>query len=273
MKVPTEGTLLFVGLLAFAGCAAALSGVPLPPDVAIVAPAPEVPKDLVGFSGKWSGTWDGILDHVLIVEEINPPRAQTIYAWGTAAQWNIREGSFARVRGEFVEGGLKLTLPGRTAFYRLQPDGTLEGTYSIEARGLVSRAVMTRTPDEPHRTPRLVGLSPTDQEVAGRLKGEWGGTWQADNGSRGRFELKIASVDGATVRGEGTWYNTVVGTAPFLFSGELKDEGLWISRGPNSWFRLKLYESGAGTHNLRGRYSTVGRGTVYEGDIIVTKRK
>ena len=273
MKVPTEGTLLFVGLLAFAGCAAALSGVPLPPDVAIVAPAPEVPKDLVGFSGKWSGTWDGILDHVLIVEEINPPRAQTIYASGTAAQWNIREGSFVRVRGQFVEGGLKLTLPGRTAFYRLQPDGTLEGTYSIEARGLVSRAVMTRTPDEPHRTPRLVGLSPTDQEVAGRLKGEWGGTWQADNGSRGRFELKIASVDGATVRGEGTWYNTVVGTAPFLFSGELKDEGLWISRGPNSWFRLKLYESGAGTHNLRGRYSTVGRGTVYEGDIIVTKRK
>ena len=45
MRTRTGELLLLAGSLAVAGCAAALSGVPLPPDVAIVAPAPVVPKD------------------------------------------------------------------------------------------------------------------------------------------------------------------------------------------------------------------------------------
>lgn len=63
-----------------------------------------------------------------------------------------------------------------------------------------------------------------------------------------------------------------MGTAPFLFSGTLRDGSLWIPRGENYWFDLKLYETDAGKDELRGRYSTVGRRVVHQGDIRVRKK-
>jgi hypothetical protein len=115
----------------------------LPSDVRLVPPDATVPQQLAAFSGKWSGVWDGILAHVLVVEEIIPPGAVVIYAWGKAPQWRIDRSGWGRVHGEFVEGVLKLSLRRpATVLYRLQPDGTLDATY--ESGSGISRATLTR---------------------------------------------------------------------------------------------------------------------------------
>jgi len=57
--------------------------IPLPPDIEIVAPAPDLAKEIAAFSGKWKGVWDGAgLEAILIVEEIDNNQAKIIYAWG-----------------------------------------------------------------------------------------------------------------------------------------------------------------------------------------------
>jgi hypothetical protein len=132
------------------GAATPPSVAPLPSDVRIVPPEPTMPQQLAAFSGTWSGVWDGLLPHVLVVEEIVPPHAVVIYAWGTAPQWQVTQPGWSRVRGAFVEGALKLSLRGpATAMYRLQPDGTLDATY--EWAGGISRAHLTWVKAEPAR--------------------------------------------------------------------------------------------------------------------------
>jgi hypothetical protein len=126
-----------------AGSATLPSVAPLPLDVRIVPPETAVLQQLAAFSGKWSGVWDGLLHHVLVVEEITPPHAVVVYAWGTAPQWQIAQPGWSRVQGEFVDGALKLSLRHpATAMYRLQPDGTLDAIY--EWAGGISRANLTR---------------------------------------------------------------------------------------------------------------------------------
>jgi hypothetical protein len=81
---------------------------------------------------------------------IVPPHAVVIYAWGTAPQWQIAQPGWSRVRGEFVEGALKVSLQRPAmAMYRLQPDGTLDATY--EWAGGISRAHLTWVKAEPAR--------------------------------------------------------------------------------------------------------------------------
>lgn len=55
-------------LLLLYGCA---STVPLPSQINIYTPSPEVSPKLAAFSGAWIGKWDSILDTVLVVESIN----------------------------------------------------------------------------------------------------------------------------------------------------------------------------------------------------------
>ena len=76
-------TVLLVALAASAEASAA-SSVPLPPDTQITAPAKDIALEIGGFSGKWVGIWDDTLEHVLVVEQINPPNAVVIYASGEA---------------------------------------------------------------------------------------------------------------------------------------------------------------------------------------------
>ena len=52
--------------------------VPLPKDIHIVAPAPDLPREIAAFSGKWTGKWEGVQDSILIVEEINEVEARII---------------------------------------------------------------------------------------------------------------------------------------------------------------------------------------------------
>jgi hypothetical protein len=127
------------------------SGVPLPERIRIVPPDRRVAPELAAFSGKWFGTWEGDRtgELIVVVEAIDPPHARLINAWGngtvgagTAHPRPVLSNWF-RVRGQFVESTLQVSLPdGRTLSYRLQPDGTLAVT--VHSRGEVSRATMTR---------------------------------------------------------------------------------------------------------------------------------
>jgi putative ABC transport system substrate-binding protein len=131
-----------------------VSGVPLPESIRIVPPDRRVAPELAAFSGKWVGTWEGDRtgEHILVVEAIDPPHAQVIYAEGndtvgagTTHQQRLLSNWF-RLRGQFVEGTLQVIgLGGGTSSYRRQPDGTLAVTQTW--LGAVSRSTMTRAPE------------------------------------------------------------------------------------------------------------------------------
>ena len=128
-----------------------VSGVPLPESIRIVPPDRRVAPELAAFSGKWVGTLEGDRtgEFIVVVEAIDPPHARLINAWGNGTAGvgtaNLRPvmSNWFRVRGQFVESTLQVSLPdGRTLSYRLQPDGTLALT--VTWRGAVSHATMTR---------------------------------------------------------------------------------------------------------------------------------
>jgi len=57
--------------------------IPLPKKITIVPPSPDLPKEIVNFSGRWEGLWEvNSLPGVLIVEEINLKEAKVISGWG-----------------------------------------------------------------------------------------------------------------------------------------------------------------------------------------------
>jgi imidazolonepropionase-like amidohydrolase len=113
--------------------------VPLPSNIEIIVPEPGVGLELAAFSGAWTGRWDGVLEHRLVVEDIDPPTARVIYAWGSG----VSRPGWTRVRGELVEGMLTLRFPHpATVTYRVQAGGTLDATYQWP--GGSSRTQMTR---------------------------------------------------------------------------------------------------------------------------------
>lgn len=126
--------------------AAAMSGVPLPPDVRIVPPSATVPSALAAFSGRWVGVWDRSLDHVFIVEEVTPPGVAFIYAWGTNPGWNILRPGWVRARGQFVGEELQARLANMAFItYRRAPNDTIGATYELQ--GITARATLVRVPE------------------------------------------------------------------------------------------------------------------------------
>src|SRR5713101_10130814 len=60
---------------------------PLPTDVRLIAPGPQVPEAVARFAGAWTGAWEdsGGLCHTLVVEEeLVHGYARGIYSIGTA---------------------------------------------------------------------------------------------------------------------------------------------------------------------------------------------
>jgi len=89
---------------------------PLPADVRLIAPSPQVPEAVARFAGVWSGAWvaEGreALCHTLVVEEVwAQGYAQVIYSIGTYAGWDIRQPTFLRATGRIVDGILRVQLP------------------------------------------------------------------------------------------------------------------------------------------------------------------
>jgi dienelactone hydrolase len=144
---------LRTGIVALVGSVWPLCGAPevsvhwaLPPEVRIEPPGPEVPAPVAAFSGVWAGgAWDGILPHVLIVEQVSAMGdASVISSWGDAPDWQMTRG-YTRVQGRIDHGRLLLVYPSRgaRAEYVIDAQGALQGTYT---RGnAVGKIVLTRT--------------------------------------------------------------------------------------------------------------------------------
>lgn len=139
---------------------AAQNEVPLPDDVRVVAPAPDVPAALAAFSGRWTGSWGegterfGTRPIALVVErvEARPPRATVLYAWGPRPDLariperaHAARAGWSRVTATFADGTLSFTLGDSQHAYRLRADGTMEARWT-QGR-LADRGSLRRAPD------------------------------------------------------------------------------------------------------------------------------
>jgi hypothetical protein len=110
----------------------------LPADARVTPPDPGVPGDRASFSGRWSGTLDSGLDHILVVEQVRADEALVIVSLGL-----LRGPSWQRQRALFRHGALVIQTPaGTSAAYRLQADGTLRAVVTNGEETM--QATMTR---------------------------------------------------------------------------------------------------------------------------------
>ena len=120
-----------------------------PEDTQISKPGPDVPDSLARYSGKWVGASDGILEHMLAVENISADgKVEAIYAWGVAYIWGINSPGWARYKGEFQGSKLVLTAPDGmlTISYEIKPDGSMDSWY--KRPGIISYSELVRLEDE-----------------------------------------------------------------------------------------------------------------------------
>ena len=109
--------------------APAFAQAPLPEDLTIASPAPDVPADSAAFSGAWGGdAWDGTTPNVLVVERVSADGSATVvYAQGDTPSWQIQR-AWYRLSGKIVDGRLTITLPsGDVVDYRLGQNDELIG--------------------------------------------------------------------------------------------------------------------------------------------------
>ena len=131
--------ILSIGSIGF--CADA---VPLPTNINIVPPGPNVPEDLARLSGKWVGTlsisagdgknWGDTTQHVLIVEKIDEVGVITvIYARGDfqALKWYSAKAFWARYKATWSADSKELNVSypyennQANIAYKLTADGKL----------------------------------------------------------------------------------------------------------------------------------------------------
>ena len=109
--------------------APAFAQAPLPEDLTIASPAPDVPADIAAFSGAWGGdAWDGTIPNVLVVERVSADGSATVvYAQGDTPSWQIQR-AWYRLSGKIVDGHLTITLPdGGVVDYRRSQNDELLG--------------------------------------------------------------------------------------------------------------------------------------------------
>lgn len=137
----------FAAVLVLGACQAPQREAPLPgPDeISIQEPGPELPAKYAAFLGKWHGRWGGTLDGYLVVEEVDPPAAHVIYAWGTNR--NVDQAGYEELDAEFRDGSLYLPLNlerGITVTYTMNEDGTLHGVYTRSYRDIRSEGTFRK---------------------------------------------------------------------------------------------------------------------------------
>jgi hypothetical protein len=99
--------------------------------ITITPPAKGVPTRYAAFSGIWAGRLEGQYDGKLAVQSVSSNGQVTVtYAWGVLGDNNPGEAAGA---GKIVGTTLKLgRLPnGADLSFRMLPDGTLAGTYTL----------------------------------------------------------------------------------------------------------------------------------------------
>lgn len=117
---------------------------PLPADVRLIAPGPQVPEAVARFAGVWTGEWertDGVC-HTLIVEEVLANSyARVIYSHGASLALNVPLPGFWRATGRIVDGTLRFhePIPERPEFAYQRAGETLEGTFQGEGHARLTR--------------------------------------------------------------------------------------------------------------------------------------
>jgi hypothetical protein len=103
---------------------------PLPDDISIHPPSPNISTQAAGFSGAWTGAWGHELAGALVVEDISSDgTAHVIYSWGNYTWFKA---GFVREIGYISNNELRLqTNAGIQVSYTLNPDGTLSGRYQM----------------------------------------------------------------------------------------------------------------------------------------------
>jgi hypothetical protein len=107
----------------------AATKIPLPENFNVVAPDPSLPEEIRALSGRWEGKWNwpgGGQDAILIVEKIDPGKAQGIYAWGDFGGF-VRGGGhvspgYRRVTLKVTSEDGRVTLSGETIRFSLTKD-------------------------------------------------------------------------------------------------------------------------------------------------------
>ena len=139
--------IVFLGLalLLVASSTGFSQNVPLPKDIEIKVPSPQLPKEIAAFSGKWRGSWRGVMDIIIVVTEIDQEKAEIIYAHPDTSVWNL-SGTFFRETGKVIpgekskiefrlsSGGTTLTgknLPGAGAWITLEMQKDLKSLKAI----------------------------------------------------------------------------------------------------------------------------------------------
>jgi hypothetical protein len=84
--------LIGIGAMATAPAQIVPPDVYLPEDISITKASPDLRKDIAAFSGKWVGNWNGDLNAVLVVAEIDAQKAKVFYAWGDQPRFGIKRG-------------------------------------------------------------------------------------------------------------------------------------------------------------------------------------
>jgi len=136
--------------VAICSCATVSSVVPLPNDILIISPDPNLPPEIKAFSGKWGGRWwssgsSGGLDAALIVEEITGERATVVYGWGNSPEWNVKEGweRLIMLISRNEKGKIILSLPRMKFEIHVEKD-KLEGIYSVRYTSYINYITMKR---------------------------------------------------------------------------------------------------------------------------------
>lgn len=152
-----------LGILGLASCASmpatwqeAAKTIPLPDDVKIIPPSPDLPKELAAFSGKWFGTWGyGEINTILIVEEINEKEAKGIYGQESfyLGAGKMREAWYRRFTAKVISGPMNLPeiefgSPNDitvTVTFSMRKDlNSLEGFFRQTRFNLINKAMMKR---------------------------------------------------------------------------------------------------------------------------------
>jgi class 3 adenylate cyclase len=116
---------------------AASQGIPLPPNLKVMAPAPTLPAPLAGYLGAWGGDqgWNGNGRRViLVIESVDESgTALGVFAIGPAPENNPdrRPARYRSVAGSITDAGLVFMLAGATYTFRDTSDGLMWGRWQL----------------------------------------------------------------------------------------------------------------------------------------------
>src|SRR6185369_15670131 len=120
---------------------------PLPADVKLIAPGPDIAPEAARFAGAWTGACKeqdtDTICATLVVEELLPSgHARVIYGHGTWEPLGIPVPAYWRASGRVVDGVLRFTLPvpDPPAFAYTFTGGALSGTFRGGGNHAVTRA-------------------------------------------------------------------------------------------------------------------------------------